>query len=326
MMIKSQAPISVVVIGINTAETIGACLQSIQESDYPEELLEVIYVDGGSADESVEIAQKFPDVKIVELVQEIPTPGRGRNAGWKIAKHSLIQFVDGDSTLDKDWFSRSQEYLKEDVVAVVGEHKELHPRKNWYHLITDIEWRVPPGECIAFGGNVLIRKEVLEQTGGFDEALTAGEDPDLSYRVRKAGWKIMSLSIPMCLHDIRTDSFFTYLKRSARTGWAYAVLAWRYRREKNKFRMKECVRVILSVIIPWGIFKGGMLLGYPIAGAVIGLALALRSFRKIFYFQKKFDLSLTEAAKYALHLSVVVYPQFVGVLKFIFQKVWKNAA
>jgi len=67
---------------------------------------------------------------------------------------------------------------------VTGRREERHPRKNIYHILTEMEWRYEIGPCRYFGGDVLIRREALERTGGFDELLIAGEDPELSYRVR----------------------------------------------------------------------------------------------------------------------------------------------
>jgi GT2 family glycosyltransferase len=46
------------------------------------------------------------------------------------------------------------------------------------------------GPCDFFGGGVLIRREALEDANGYDEYLIAGEDPDLSYRIREKGWEI----------------------------------------------------------------------------------------------------------------------------------------
>src|SRR5690606_37288665 len=147
-----QPPISVVVIGINVSATIGPCLKAIQDCGYPQKLLEVIYVDGGSKDNSVEIARQFPSVRIIGLAQKRPTPGRGRNAGWRSASHDLVYFVDGDTLMSKKWLALAPKFLVGDVVAVVGRGREVEPRKDWYHLISDIEWDVPPGDCRAFGG------------------------------------------------------------------------------------------------------------------------------------------------------------------------------
>lgn len=318
--------ITVVVIGINVEETIGACLSSIDACDYPKDALELIFVDGGSTDRSVEIASRYPNVKIIELVQDQPTPGRGRNHGWKAASYEKIQFLDGDTLIEKQWLNDALAYFKDGVVAVSGKRSEIYPKKNWYHLIADIEWKIPAGESKAFGGDVLIEKSALEKAGGYDEFLIAGEDPDLSYRIRQNGGKILSVDAPMTKHDILMDSLGAYLKRSARTGYGYAALAWRYRNKREKLFWKEFLRVPLGIVIPWGIVIGGCKLGFPGIGALIGLGLMFRSLRKIPYFSRRYQLSFKESAVYAFHLSFIVYPQVAGMLRFIIQKGWKNSS
>lgn len=316
--------ISIVIIGINVESTLGECLSSIQSCSYPQEKLETIFVDGGSTDRSVEIARNYSFVKIIELVQDQPTPGRGRNHGWKAASHQKIQFLDGDTILEKDWLDEATGYLKGGVVAVFGGRSEIYPKKNWYHLVADIEWKAPLGECKAFGGDVLVDKSVLERVGGYDELLIAGEDPDLSYRIRQSGGKILSVDVPMSKHNIQMDSFAAYFKRAARTGYAYTALAWRYRKQNEKFRLKEFLRIPLGIIIPWGLIFGGCKLGVPVIGSLLGLGLMFRSLRKIPYFSKQYQISFKESAIYALHLSFIIYPQVVGVLQFIVQKDWRN--
>ena len=76
-MANNNPKISVVVIGINREPTLSACLNSVLKLDYPQ-LVEVIYVDGGSKDSSVAVARSIPGVKVLELNLKHPTPGRLR--------------------------------------------------------------------------------------------------------------------------------------------------------------------------------------------------------------------------------------------------------
>lgn len=313
--------VSIVVIGLNVANAIYDCLQSIQKCNYPQEKLEIIYVDGGSRDESIEIASQFSSVKIIELVQQQPTPGRGRNAGWRAANHNIIQFLDGDTVLDKDWLNDAYPCLKDDVVAVTGRRVEIHPSKNLFHLIANIEWDIPLGFCLVFGGDVLIKKKALESMQGYNEDLIAAEDRELSYRLRKNGWCILSLPNRMTQHDIQMSSFFSYLKRACRTGHGYAKVAWGHRKEPEKFWMKELIRIPLGIVLPWAFLWGGMLFGYPRFGAIMAIGLAFRSVRKVNYYRNRFNIRFYQSLMYTLHLAFVIYPQVVGVLRSFFESI-----
>lgn len=85
--------ISCVVIGLNCAKTIVACLESILRCSYPD-ILEVIYIDGGSVDGSAAITKNIENVKVIELNLKNPNQAKERNAGWRLAKGEWVHFFD----------------------------------------------------------------------------------------------------------------------------------------------------------------------------------------------------------------------------------------
>ena len=68
----------------------------------------------------------------------------------------------------------------------------------------------------------MIRAAAFVAVAGYRNDLIAGEDPELSVRLRKAGWRIWRLSNEMTLHDAAMTRFSQWWKRSVRCGWAYA--------------------------------------------------------------------------------------------------------
>ena len=141
--------VSVVVIGLNVEQFLSSCLQSIYNLDYPREFLEVIYVDSGSKDKTLDILKRFPSVKVIKLRTHQPNAAKGRNAGWQAAKHDLVQFVDADSYLDTRWLRTAIPQLKENVAAVAGTLRERFPGRNLYHRMANLEWniRIGTGGC-----------------------------------------------------------------------------------------------------------------------------------------------------------------------------------
>ena len=322
-----------VIIGVNARSTLDRCIRSVKESRYDRGELRIVYVDGGSRDESVAIARRHEDARVVALDLESPTPGRGRNAGWKEGRAPFVFFLDSDTVADPDWIEKGISVLAGDprAGAVKGNRLEMHPEASVFNWIGSLEWNAPPGESEAFGGDVLLRREVLEETGGYDEILVAGEDPELSRRASVKGWKIVQLDEPMTLHDLGMKTVGQYWKRAYRTGYGYAAVTARHGAGAGArgFWVYECGRI--------GVRGGGFLLltylgilgSFGHAAALFlwipGLALLLypRLFR-VPYFSRDKGIDEAAAKTYAWHCSLVVIPEFLGMMRFLWGKVFRR--
>jgi len=321
--------IDVVIIGVNTEKTLGKCLQSVMESRYKEGKIHVWYVDGGSTDGSIAVARGCSGVHVIEIHPEYPSPGAGRNAGWRRGNSPLVQFLDSDTILDPDWMVKAVDAMSQEVGAVRGNREEMNPNASVYNWIGSLEWNAPAGECDSFGGDVLIRRSILEETGGYDEVLVGGEDPELSQRVRLKGWKIIQLDEPMTLHDLSMTKVGQYWKRCFRTGYGFAAVTARFGFAAKGFWLHELIRILI---------RGGGFLGFALLAlpgmffgswAILFLlpGLLLLFFPRLFrlsYFMKDKALSRDQAKIYALHCSLIVIPEFFGLARFLFGKVTGN--
>jgi GT2 family glycosyltransferase len=316
MMNKTQPKIGVVIIGINVAKYLADCIRSVQSADYPQELLEIVYVDGGSRDDSPDIAKAMEGVKVVELKDRHPTPGRGRNTGWKVLFTPLIQFLDADTILHPGWLNQALPRLDDKTAAVCGHRREIHPSKNFYHILTEMEWHYEMGPCRYFGGDVLVKREALEKTGGFDDQLVAGEDPELSYRIREQGWQIIRIDAPMTRHDINMSTFRQYLKRAYRSGYAYAEIGLRFIKNNEKLWLRELIRITYKALIPVALVLAGFLIGKVWVGVFLALLILGRPLFRIHRLRQHFQQSWTNTLLYAGHTALVVYPQFWGILRY----------
>ena len=108
--------ISVVIPTYNSEKFLPLCLQSINEQDYPKDKLEIIVVDGGSTDHTIDIAKEFGVAKI--LHNPLRTGEAGKALGVKVAKNEIIAFIDLDNVLDrKDWFKRMVEPFEDEEIV-----------------------------------------------------------------------------------------------------------------------------------------------------------------------------------------------------------------
>lgn len=309
-----KLPVDVVIIGLNSARTLGDCLDSVRRSTYPGESITVYYVDGGSTDGSVEIAQDR-GARVVPYQAETPAPGGQRNAGWRMGSGTAVQFLDSDTILDPDWLAQGVNSLKAGVGAVNGNRKERFPEASWMNWIGDQEWNGPAGEAREFGGDVLILREALEKTGGYDDRLIGGEDPELSYRIRQAGYTLQKLDQPMTRHDLGMKTLRQYWKRAFRSGHAYAEVNHRHpdfwATEVRRIQVRGTVFVVgwLAVV--------GLVWSWPfVAGPLLGTGfLCLPRVRSVRYFETK-GMTRKQARLYAWHASLVIIPQFCGLVRF----------
>lgn len=92
---------------LNAAKVLEDCLRSIREQDYPQELVEIIIADGGSTDNTLEIAQKY-GAKI--LSNKLRTGESGKAVALRYARNDLVALIDSDNILpQRDWFRKMVE-------------------------------------------------------------------------------------------------------------------------------------------------------------------------------------------------------------------------
>jgi GT2 family glycosyltransferase len=236
--------VGVVVIGRNEGERLKRCLESVVDRGRP-----TVYVDSGSSDGSVGLAKAL-GCSVLELDPARPyTAARARNEGvaWFGQHHAevaCVQLLDGDTELSSGWIDQGLELLeaRKDLCAAFGRLHERHPELTVYNRICDLEWKMRAGEVHCFGGIVLIRVKAFLDAGGFDAGLIAGEEPELSQRLRRAGWKIWSAEADMGVHDAGITRFGQWWKRSLRSGHAYAQVCWLGTGVRDRFGLRQSLR------------------------------------------------------------------------------------
>ncbi|MGD0796983.1 MAG: glycosyltransferase [Acidobacteriaceae bacterium] len=237
-----EGVVSVVVIGRNEGERLRRCLRSVFGMGRPGFELEVIYVDSGSTDGSVALAQA-EGARTIALTPERPSAALGRNAGWNAARGSIVLFLDGDTVLHPEFVAASLPEFSAPRVAVVwGHRRELFPQQSIFNRTLDLDWVYAPGLAEYCGGDALFRRGVLAQTNGFDPSLIAGEEPELCRRIRALGFDILHVDRPMTGHDLAITRWSQYWKRCTRAGHAFAEVAERFRNTDQPFWSGEAER------------------------------------------------------------------------------------
>jgi len=302
-----------VVIGRNEGDRLRRCLTSaVREARH------LLYVDSGSADGSVALAQSL-GVETFALDPSVPfSAARARNEGQarlrQMHPHLMyLQFVDGDCELCEGWLSAAAEFLDRhaEVAVVLGGLREKHPERSVFNLIIQVEWDEPTGECRSCGGIAMMRVSAFDQVQGFRMDLIAGEEPELCVRLRRKGWRVWRLAQEMALHDLAVSRFAQWWKRELRNGHAFAegVVLHGAPPERHYFREYRSALlwglgiplVTLTSIARFGAWGALVLALYPLQ--VVRLALRGRR-------------SALENWLYGLFLVIGKFPAMLGALRF----------
>jgi glycosyltransferase involved in cell wall biosynthesis len=311
--------LSVVVIGRNEGERLRRCLQSVSAMLRRNFETEIIYVDSGSVDGSLALAEGL-GARTIALRPERPSAALGRNAGWRAARGSMVLFLDGDTVLHPAFAADSlPEFSAAEVAVVWGHRREIHPEHSLYNRTLDLDWIYLAGPTMYCGGDALFRRSVLTETGGFDETLIAGEEPELCRRIAALGFTILHVDRPMTGHDLAITRWQQYWKRSTRAGHAFAEVSERFRTAEYPFWSDESRRNRNRALILLGLcfagLAGSLLFLSPlpaIAICLLFLALALRSAWKARW-KSKDPLALM---LYGVHSHLQQVPIYWGQLQY----------
>lgn len=306
--------LAAVVIGRNEGARLVRCLASVVPA-----VGRVVYVDSGSTDGSPEAA-RAAGALVVQLDLSTPfTAARARNAGIAALREgappapspAYVQFIDGDCELQPGWIATARDFLDSHPRAAIacGRRRERFPEASVYNRLCDREWDTPIGEAKACGGDALIRWTALEEVGGYNPALIAGEEPEMCVRLRARGWQIWRLDAEMTLHDAAMMRFGQWWNRTRRGGHAAAEGMALHGRPPERHGVAQVRRAVA-----WGVVLPGL--------AVAGLAVTPWSLALLLAWPAQvIRLSLRDGGKHgaweqALFLTLGKIPEAWGALEY----------
>lgn len=191
-----QPMMSIVVPARNEAQNIERAIGSVLAQDYPLDRFEIFVVDNLSTDETAALAGAFERVTVLFAEGTI---GAVRNAGVRDASGTVIGFMDADCLAPANWLSSATELLTADpAVGLVGtvmrlEDEDCAPwvERRW---IDNHRAKYP---CELTTVSTIssfcfcVRREILDELGGFDPTLVTCEDAQLGYRIGERGWRML---------------------------------------------------------------------------------------------------------------------------------------
>jgi cellulose synthase/poly-beta-1,6-N-acetylglucosamine synthase-like glycosyltransferase len=274
--------ISVIIPAYNAASTIRDTIEALLNQNYPKNKYEIIVVDDGSEDNTVKIVKSYKRVRLIQ--QKHKGPAATRNLGAKKAKGSILLFTDSDCIPSRNWIRNMIESFKDsEIVGVSGTYKTLNKesivaRFIGYEIARNHEV-MKKQKYIDFIGSysAAYRKDIFLKFGGFDESfpIASGEDPELSFRISKAGYKMFFQPKAYVYHR-HPDSLKKFLKQQFWRGYWRVLL---YKKHTDKmFRhaytpLRLYFEIALLGISIFLLMLGGLRI-IPITYGFFGLVLA----------------------------------------------------
>ena len=196
---------SIIILNLNGYEHITKCVESILKNTKGE-AYEIIVVDNGSDDGSLEYLESIPDLILISNPENVGAP-YARNQAMALAKGEYLMFLDNDTILPPDWLPRLKaHFVRNPEVFILG------PKSNY--VSGD---QIAPGanysnyeELVAFSESLsqqnqgkltqnyrlilyamMVRREVVDKIGGYDPGYEkwGHEDDDYIIRANIAGFK-----------------------------------------------------------------------------------------------------------------------------------------
>jgi len=197
--------VSVIVCTYNRAKYLEKCLESLHQQTYKN--FEIIIVNGPSTDETFQVIEKFPHLKIINQ-EQLNGLSNARNLGITAAKGEIIAYIDDDAIANQDWLERimnTYETIEPQPVCIGGKIEPIWEmaRPEWledtllsqFSVLDISKSPIFLKEKHLFGTNMAFEKNVLKSIGGFSEnlgrkgdILLSGEDDMIQDILRNLGY------------------------------------------------------------------------------------------------------------------------------------------
>ena len=229
--------ISFIIPTLNEEKTIEKTLKNL--SEYFGEK-EIIVSDGRSSDKTIEIAKKYTDKVIIHDGKTRQTIAGGRNVAAKTAKGDYILFLDADVYIPdiNNFMKKALEIFDkdQDVVALIPSIRVFPEMETFGDKIvfTSIDYvHILINNMMKIGGAggefQMVRTEIFNRVGGYDEKLVVAEDHEFLRRIAKIGRVFFSKKLRV-YHTGR---------RAHKIGWPKLLWQWTKNGTSNIFLGKS---------------------------------------------------------------------------------------
>ncbi|MFN3929200.1 MAG: glycosyltransferase family 2 protein [Thermoflexus sp.] len=215
----SEPLISVIIPNWNGAAHLPTCLEALRRQTYVHR--EVLVVDNGSTDDSLQLLARYPEVRVLTL-------GRNRgfagavNEGIRAARGEIIALLNNDTEASPTWLEAlAAAFERHPDAGLLASRIMLFDRRDVFHSAGDYYrvdgipgnrgvWEKDVGQYdreeevfSACGAAAAYRRELFDDIGLFDEDFFYScEDMDLAWRAQIAGWNCWYVPTAVVYHKL----------------------------------------------------------------------------------------------------------------------------
>jgi mycofactocin system glycosyltransferase len=233
--------VSVIIPVRDQPEDLLECLQSIDNTNYPKDRLEIIVVDDGSQKDISQIVT-MENVRVIRH-SEAKGPAACRNIGAENAKGNIFAFLDADCMAGENWLKETIPFFQGVKVGTVGGYVDGYYKDSFLDRYEKVFSSLNMGRRLILEArtessfyvptaNMLVSREAFMATGGFKEGMHVGEDVDFCWRLRNLGYTLLYVPFGSVAHKHRSH-LGRMLRRRSEYGTSEAEL-YRTHRDKKK--------------------------------------------------------------------------------------------
>jgi len=254
--------ISVIIPTLNENAVIQQCLKALSSNRLSKTAFEVIVVDNGSTDATVETVRQFQalhSLKVISLKRVHISALRNRGAAE--ARGKILAFLDADCLALADWLTNALRLFEDHGEGIIGCHYQIPDDATWVGRVwcqNRLTERVGNVSYVP-SGDLLIDRELFFQVGGFDESLQTNEDFEFCQRVIAAGFTVKSYQELRVVHLGTPRTLLGFYKKQRWHGThVFAVFLRDPRKRKNlrpvllSVYTLGCLAGLISGVL-WGI-------------------------------------------------------------------------
>jgi glycosyltransferase involved in cell wall biosynthesis len=259
----SNPRFSIIVPTYNTSDVLSQCLASVYQQSANRKDIEVIVVNDGGREATIDIGALDHGFKLQKFYQDHKGPAAARNLGITKAKGEIILFLDDDSLPAPNWLNATVQawntYSDFDGIGgyIISEPTDsIYCRVNsdffnWYlerHLSED-------DSTFIVTCNAGYKKAALERIGLFDDRYkrASGEDRDLNIKILKTGGRLRLDKDILVYHD-RDLTFRSFARKNYNYGKAAFEIYLRYP-EQEHFSLKDYIQFYSSILGKYKTYK-----------------------------------------------------------------------